>query len=113
MDPELPTKQKSGVFLVASITTTDLCNSPIGRMPPRKKIKGATPAPDVDENAMATDASEAASMMKSDLLNDPWTDEQETSLFKGIIKWKPAGSDHFSDSRTLLTGLWVFTSTFA
>ncbi|KAH7384787.1 chromatin modification-related protein EAF7-domain-containing protein [Cadophora sp. MPI-SDFR-AT-0126] len=68
-------------------------------MPPRKKTKGSVRAPSTpaaDEDAMAvdtpqTDTSGAKPKPAYDILKDPWTDEQETSLFKGIIRWKPAG----------------------
>ncbi|KAH8804729.1 chromatin modification-related protein EAF7-domain-containing protein [Xylogone sp. PMI_703] len=65
-------------------------------MPPRKKTKGPaqTPStPTVDEDAMDIDPTPAEESNKPayDILKDPWTDEQETSLFKGIIRWKPAG----------------------
>jgi MRG-binding protein len=70
-------------------------------MPPRKKAKGITQAvstPAVDEDSMVTDTPQVEEPQKPayDILKDPWTDEQETSLFKGIIKWKPAGKVTFS-----------------
>jgi hypothetical protein len=69
------------------------------KMPPKKKGKAATAAastPTADEDAMAIDTppqpqAEDPPKPAYDILKDPWTDEQETSLFKGIIKWKPAG----------------------
>lgn len=70
------------------------------RMPPRKKGKGpargvSSPAA-ADSDAMVIDTpqsqrAEESPRPKPDILKDPWTDEQETSLFKGIIRWKPAG----------------------
>ncbi|KAF7907818.1 hypothetical protein BELL_0394g00050 [Botrytis elliptica] len=64
-------------------------------MPPKKK-KGSTRAastPVEDQDAMAIDTPKKAEPLKPsyNILKDPWTDEQETSLFKGIVKWKPAG----------------------
>ncbi|KAL4880880.1 chromatin modification-related protein EAF7-domain-containing protein [Aspergillus karnatakaensis] len=55
-------------------------------MPPRKKTKLSAPA----ENAQSP-AGVAQRTPSFDLATDPWTDEQETALLKGIIKWKPVG----------------------
>lgn len=67
-------------------------------MPPKKKAKAAAAAstPTADEDPMVIDTpqphtEEPQKPAAYDILKDPWTDEQETSLFKGIIKWKPAG----------------------
>ena len=73
-------------------------------MPPKKKLKlpsqGAS-TPSRTENPQLTPTAgqpvqpEAPSKPGTEydsIVADPWTDEQETSLLKGIIKWKPVGS---------------------
>lgn len=61
-------------------------------MPPRKKPKLNTQAEN-PQSPTNTPAESAAQHTPSyDLVADPWTDEQETALLKGIIKWKPVGS---------------------
>jgi hypothetical protein len=83
------------------------------KMPPKKKTKTAAAAstPTADEDAMviATPQPQKAEQPQKpayDILKDPWTDEQETSLFKGIIKWKPAGE--FTGSHYHGTALTTF-----
>ncbi len=68
-------------------------------MPPRKRAartarRDSTTSGDAVEQP-AEDAStpaEAESASHNIVASDPWTDDQETSLFKGMIKWKPVGS---------------------
>ncbi|ATY64455.1 CT20 family [Cordyceps militaris] len=67
-------------------------------MPPRKRARGgatfaSTPAR--DDDAMDVDTPKAAptSPVKEQIpgYNAMWTDDQVSSLFKGVIRWKPAG----------------------
>ncbi|KAH8585574.1 chromatin modification-related protein EAF7-domain-containing protein [Bisporella sp. PMI_857] len=69
-------------------------------MPPRKKARGSAPAVaeedpmDIDPQtpaAAAPTTKKPTSPLPYNMLKDPWTDEQEISLFKGIMKWKPNG----------------------
>jgi len=61
-------------------------------MPPRKKPKLNTQAENLQSPANTPAEGAAQGTPSYDLVADPWTDEQETALLKGIIKWKPVGS---------------------
>ncbi|KAK7184536.1 hypothetical protein DPSP01_012843 [Paraphaeosphaeria sporulosa] len=59
-------------------------------MPPRKKAKASaasTPRPD----AQPRTPQDTGATAEQELLNDAWADEQETQLFKSMMKWKPTG----------------------
>lgn len=64
-------------------------------MPPRKKHKINAQAENPQSPANAPADGAAQRTTNYDLVADPWTDEQETALLKGIIKWKPVGSFPF------------------
>ena len=77
-------------------------------MPSKKKAKGtarAASTPAADEDAMVVDSTtaeipksiEQAAKHSDESRDDPWTDEQETSLFKGLMKWKPNGNRDLSN----------------
>lgn len=77
-------------------------------MPPRKRVartarRDSTTSGDAVEQP-AEDVStpvEAESTGDHVAASHPWTDEQETSLFKGMIKWKPVGSSSMFGRRQL------------
>ncbi len=50
-------------------------STPLGESQPRTPIEAGAPAFGFEESS-----------------NDPWTDDQETSLFKSMIRWKPTGT---------------------
>lgn len=67
-------------------------------MPPRKKgrvLPGAPPIPSGDETehtVLELPISVEANAVMDKMVSNPWTDEQETSLFRAMVRWKPVGS---------------------
>ena len=81
-------------------------------MPPRKKAriglrKASTPVHEEDSISVRTpETRESPTKQDHNPLKDPWTDEQETSLFKGIIRWKPAGECHLCKIVSIIFNLF-------
>ncbi|OAX84505.1 hypothetical protein ACJ72_01121 [Emergomyces africanus] len=103
-------------------------------MPPRKKLRLSSQGDSnpLAENLLHTtpttpaqpDAASKPEAENDSLVTDPWTEEQETSLLKGIIRWKPVGmhkhfrmlaiSEHLisqgyvapNDQHTRIPGIW-------
>ncbi|KAH8723672.1 chromatin modification-related protein EAF7-domain-containing protein [Phaeosphaeriaceae sp. PMI808] len=61
-------------------------------MPPRKRAKAsAASTPLRDTQPKTPHESGRAPSQDDEVLNDAWADEQETQLFKSMMKWKPTG----------------------
>ncbi|KZF23397.1 CT20-domain-containing protein [Xylona heveae TC161] len=90
-------------------------------MPPKKKARGPSRSRESQSVAATPGRSELST---ADVVSDLWTDEQETSLFKGMVRWKPVGMHkHFrmiaisqqlrnhgytspADGHTRIPGIW-------
>lgn len=60
-------------------------------MPPRKKAKASAASTPLADALPKTPQDSGVVQSHDDLLNDTWADEQETQLFKSMMKWKPTG----------------------
>ena len=71
---------------------TSLLLNPITAMPPRKRLRASQPASATPTSQAKTPTPvDESTPPNQQLLNDPWTDEEETALFKGLMHWKPTG----------------------
>ncbi|CAI6334069.1 unnamed protein product [Periconia digitata] len=60
-------------------------------MPPRKRAKPSAASTPLADTQAKTPQPHDTTAQAQELLHDPWADEQETQLFKSMMKWKPTG----------------------
>jgi MRG-binding protein len=68
-------------------------------MPPRKKAKASAASTPLGDTQPKESQEPGVAQSHDDLLNDAWADEQETQLFKSMMKWKPTGESIHSLSQ--------------
>jgi len=88
--PRLFLQHTRDIFNYSAITNISSLSS---AMPPRKKAKASAASTPLRDTQPKTPQESGPSQSQDDLHNDPWADEQETQLFKSMMKWKPTGAN--------------------
>ncbi|KAF1913004.1 chromatin modification-related protein EAF7-domain-containing protein [Ampelomyces quisqualis] len=60
-------------------------------MPPRKRAKASAASTPLADSQPKTPQESGPGQSQEHVHSDPWADEQETQLFKSMMKWKPTG----------------------
>jgi MRG-binding protein len=72
--------------------------TPLPKTPPTKPASPKAESPPTAPSTAAAGTSSASALTESlaNMNTDPWTDEEETLLFKSLVRWKPTGKHkHF------------------
>ena len=81
-------------------------SSIIATMPPRKRarVSQATSPTPTSQPKSPTPAVSSPAKTDEQILVDPWTDDEQIGLFKGLIRWKPTGMSTNSSLNGIAVG---------